>query len=612
MSAPDAAPRPRGLAVALALVIATLLLYSPVVRFDFIGYDDPSYVVQNPRVSQGLTWDNIRWTLTANEVGNWHPLTLLSHMTDVSLFGRNSGAHHAVNAWLHALNTALLFLLFDAATRRRAPSFVVAALFAVHPLNVESVAWISQRKSVLCMLFLLLTLIAYVAWARRGGRVRYGMALAACAAALAAKPMAVVLPGLLLLLDYWPLGRMPVAAGAQVRGIARLLLEKAPFAALAAAAAVATWAAQKAGGALVPSLGFPAAERAAHASFAFAWYLVRMVWPIDLSLFYPTALGSGAAFEVAGSATLLAVVTAAVVPFVRTRRYLAFGWTWYVVALLPVVGIVRFGTQIVADRYAYLALIGPFAALAFLAADLVAARSARTRHAVAAGAGVAILALAFATGHALSPWRDSISILRRGYERAPDNVHALTNLGLELVERRQFDEGIALLTRAAQAVPLYSTVHVDLGYAYAKAGRLAEARAAYETALPLRPDDAKLAMELGRVLAQLGLNDDAETSLREAVRRDPELANAWLFLGTLLHAEGRFADAEPSLERAATLLPEDAKSLTAWGVNLADLGRRDEAVATLRKAVQLDPGFERARAELRRIEEAPLRHEGNR
>jgi Flp pilus assembly protein TadD len=614
MSAPEFARRPPGVPVALALAlgVATLLLYAPVLRFDFIRYDDPRYVLLQPRISQGLTWDNVRWALTAFQVGNWHPLTLISHMTDVSLFGMRAGAHHAVNALLHALNAALLFLFFDSATGRRMPSLAVAGFFAVHPLNVESVAWISQRKSVLCMFFLLLTLMAYLAWVRRGGAARYAIVIAACAAALAAKPIAVVLPGVLLLVDCWPLGRIPFAAGARARGIGRLLLEKAPFAALAVAASIANFAAQEEGGALGSLRDYPAAERAAHTIFAFAWYLVRMIWPSDLSLFYPTTLGSGAAFKVAGSAIFLVAVTIVVVRSFRSRRYLAVGWAWYVLTLVPVVGLVKFGTQIVADRYAYFALIGPLAALAFLVADLLAARPTWARVATVAATGVAIVALAFGTGYALAPWRDSVSILSRGYERAPDNAHAQANLGLEFVKLERFEEGIALLTRAAEAMPHESTLHGYLGYAYAKIGRLAEARDAYETARRLRPDDAGLAMELGGVLAQMDLKAEAETSFREAVGRDPELANAWLSLGTLLQTEGRFAEADPALERAVALLPHDPRSLTAWGVNLEELGRHDDAIATLRKAVHFDPGYQRARTELQRIEAVPLRQDGNR
>jgi len=593
--------------LAVAVGAATLLLYAPVSRFEFIRYDDPNYVALHPLVSQGLGWANVRWALTAFEVGNWHPLTLISHMTDVSLFGMRAGAHHVVSAILHAVNAALLFFVLNAATGRRMPSLLAAALFAVHPLNVESVAWIAQRKSVLCMLFILLTLLAYVRWVLRGGRARYAMALVAYAAALASKPIAVVLPGLLLALDVWPLSRLPLEGRGTLRRAGWLLFEKAPFAVLAVAATLVTFAAQQEGGALGSFENFPVGLRLANTTFAYAWYLGRMVWPSGLSLFYPTTLGAGAALKVAASAIMLAAITAAVLSCARRQPYLLFGWTWYVVSLVPVAGLVQFGTQIVADRYAYLALIGPFAAIAFLGADAVQGRSVRVRRGAAALAVAAIVALAFGTGYALAPWRDSLSVLSRGYARAPDNVHVLTNLGLELVERERFDEGIALLTRAAEAIPLYSTVHVNLGYAFAKTGRLAEARAEYEIALPLRPDDAKLATELGRVLTQLGANEEAEARFLEALARDQELGTAWLFLGTLLHTEGRFADAEPALERAAALSPGDAKALTAWGMNLAALGRQDEAVAALRKAVALDPGFDRARTELQRIEEAQRR-----
>ncbi len=579
--------------IALSLFAVTLILYAPVVRFEFIRYDDPGYVVLNPRVSTGLSWSNVGWALTAFEVGNWHPLTLISHMTDVSIFGMHPGAHHAVNATLHAANAALLFLFWNLATGRPWPSLLAAGLFAVHPLNVESVAWVAQRKSVLCMLFVIASLLAYAGWTRHAGPTRYALALGFFVAALMSKPMAVSMPALLLLLDVWPFARM-----APVR---RLLLEKVPFTVVAVAASVVAWEAQRSGGALGTFRDYPIGVRAADAVFAGGWYVFRMLWPRNLSLFYPTTLGPHAAIEVAGSLLLMAAVTALVALLGRSRRYLVLGWGWYLAALAPVLGLVQFGTQIVADRYAYLALIGPFAAIAFGVSDIVADWTERTRRLTGALGAASFVALALATGTALAPWRDSVSVLSRGYERAPDNVHALTNLGLELVELNRFEEGITLLSKAARSIPLYSTVHVNLGYAYAKTGRLQDARAEYEIALPMRPDDAKLAMELGRVLVQLGERNDAETWLRESLARDPGLVQAWLFLGTLFYAEGRYAEGEPVFERAAELAPGDARALTALGVNLAALGRRDEAIAVLRKATALDPGFARARTELQTL-----------
>lgn len=578
---------------AAGLFIAALLLYAPVRHFEFIRYDDPNYVLLHPRVSQGLSFDNVGFALTAFEVGNWHPLTLISHMIDVSLFGMRAGAHHAVNAALHAVNAALLFLFLDRATRRRVPSFVAAALFAVHPLNVESVAWISQRKSVLSMLFMLLTMMAYVAWVRHGGRLRYGLALAAAVGALASKPIALVVPGLLLLLDVWPLARPG-------KVVARLV-EKVPFVAVTAAAAFVTFAAQRADGALGTMADFPLASRLANTTFSYAWYLLRMIWPSDLSLFYPTTLGAEAGVKVAAAAAVLVVVTGVVWRFARSNPYLAFGWAWYVVALVPVSGLVQFGTQIVADRYAYLALIGPFVAVSFLGADFFEGRSAPARRAAAGLALAVIVVSAFWSRAALPSWRDSLSILGRGYERAPGNVHALTNLGLELVEQERFDEGSALLRKAAEAVPLYSTVHVNLGYAYAKTGKLEAARAEYELAMPLRPNDAKLAFELGRVLTQLQRPREAEARFLEAVQFDPDYGKAWLFLGTVLHTEGRFAEALEPIERAVALMPGDAKPVTVLGLNLAGLGRRDDAIVALERAVALDPDYERARTELDRL-----------
>jgi len=589
-------------AAAAALAAATFMLYAPVLRFDFIRYDDPHYLFLNPHIVHGLSWDNVRWAATAFEVGNWHPLTLISHMTDVTLFGMRPGWHHGVNALLHAVNAALLLVLLTGATGRRAPSFVAAVLFAVHPLNVESVAWVSQRKSVLCLCFLLLALQAYVVWVRKGGAARYAAALALAAAAMATKPIAVVLPALLLSLDVWPLGRVPAEGAGRLRTSMRLLVEKAPFAVLALAASIATMAAQKAGGAL-ESMGDPASGgRLARTTFAYAWYLVRMAWPGDLSLFYPTALGAGAALKVASAAILLVVVTAVVLALFRAKPYLAFGWAWFAASLVPVAGFVTFGTQIVADRYAYLALIGPFAALAFLGADALRGRSQGVRRTAVFGTAALILALAFGTGFALAPWRDSLAVLEHGYRRAPDNVHVLSNLGLELVKRKRYDEGIGLLRRAAEARPLYSTVHAYLGYALARTGRPAEARAEYEIAVRQQPDDPQLATELGQVLVDLALPVEAEARFLQAVRVDPDYGEAWLSLGALLTGEACFDEAEPYLERAAALMPANAGALTAWGVNLSALGRREEAKAALRKAVSVDPGFGPARRELIKLE----------
>lgn len=595
--------RPRSAALAaLAIALLTAVFYAPTAGYGYIRYDDPNYVFLNPEVSKGLTLDTVRWSLTAFQVGNWHPLTLLSHMLDVNLFGDWAGGHHLTSAWLHAANAALLFLFLRAATGRAGRSAAVAVLFAVHPLQVESVAWISQRKSVLSTCCMLLALLAYVAWTRHGGWARYASSLAAFALGLASKPMVMTLPALLLAVDFWPLGRWPSrSAPGRWRVVGRLAAEKAPFAALAVSAAAVTVWAQAESGAVGTLEAFPWGARVARALVAYGWYPVKMAWPSGLSLFYPLSLGPFAAWKVGGSLALLAAASAAAVALRRSRPYLIFGWTWYMVALFPVAGLVQFGTQIVADRYAYVPGVGLLVAAVWGIADGVAGRAAMPRRAGVVLVLAAATAYAVATTAVLAPWRDSVTLLSRGVRIAPDNPHALVNLGLEFVERGEFDAGIDLLRRAEDIVPLYRPLQVNLGYAYAKRGEMEKAREHYEAALALRGGDAKLETELGRVLTQLGRSEEGEQRLAAAVRLDPALATAHLLLGTLLHAEKRWAEAEPVLERAVALAPDDARARTALGVNLDALGRRDEAIRELREAVRLDPSFERARTELTRV-----------
>jgi protein O-mannosyl-transferase len=583
----------RAALAALAVAALALVLYLPTVRYDFVRYDDPNYVQLHPRVAEGLSWDNVRWAFGAFEVGNWHPLTLISHMTDVSLFGMRPGAHHLVNAALHAINAALLLILFTRATGRLVPATAAATLFAIHPLNVESVAWISQRKSVLAMAFLLLAMSAYVGWVRHGRARSYVASVAFVAAALAAKPMALVAPLLLLALDVWPLRREV--------GTLRLLVEKLPFLALAGAASVVTIAAQSAGGAIGSLEAVPAVARVTRAVFAYAWYLLRMVWPANLSLFYPTTLDPSAVARVAGAALLLAAVLVLTLRYARRLPYVAFAAIWYAAALLPVAGLVQYGTQIVADRYAYLALVGPFVALSYGVADAVDRLAPAARLRAQAASGACLLALVVAQQLTLPSWRDSDALFARGLARAPDNPHVLTNLGLLRVNEGRLDEGIELLSRAEKLVPLFRPLQVNLGYAYAQRGDLERARRHYEEALAIRGDDAAIVLELGRVLSQMGDLPGAEARMREAVSLDPGRARAHLFLGTLLHVQGRAQEARPILERAVSLDPADAPARLALGLVLEACGEPAGAAAALREAVRLDPKLTRARVELERI-----------
>lgn len=516
-------------------------------------------------------------------------------MADVSLLGLRPGAHHAVNASLHALNAALVFLLLSRATRRAALAAIAAALFAAHPLQVESVAWIAQRKTVLSMALLLLSFLAYEAWTRRGGAARYLVSLAAFAAAVSAKPTAVVGPALLLAMDAWPLGRL------DARSLGRRLLEKVPFVAFAAAASVLTVLAQSEAAALGTLASHPWPARLAHVAAAYAWYPAKLVWPSGLSLFYPTELASGGVLKLSASVAFLLAALGGTLLAARRRPYIAAGAAWYAIALLPVSGLVAFGTQLVADRYFYLPSVGVLAVVVWTVGDIAERRSVALRRAAALVGALAVLALALATHRQLAFWSGSATILSRGVETAPSNIHALLNYGLWLAEDDRVPEALPYLERAVAIAPGFRTGQVNLGWALAKAGRLDEARAYYDEALRLFPEDAPLQSEFGRVLARLGRVDEAEARLRDAVRLDPRFAPARLLLGTLLYDRGRFPEAETHLESAVALAPGLPMAKTALGANLAALGRKGEAIEALRAGAVPGPAGDRARLELEKL-----------
>jgi tetratricopeptide (TPR) repeat protein len=506
----------------LAIWIATAAVYAQVTRFDFVDWDDPVYVTSNAQVQGGLSFAGAAWALTTREGSNWFPLTWLSHMLDVELFGDWAGGHHATNLLLHAVNTALLFALLLAATRERTASALVAALFALHPLRVEVVAWVSERKELLSTGFGLLSMLAYVSWTRRGGASRYAGVVPAFAAALAAKQMLVTLPFILLLLDYWPLARARSS---------RLVLEKLPLFALSAAASIAVFTAQELVRSHAPEL--PLGLRLAHAAVAPFAYLALALWPSRLSVLYPhpyaPELGGDpwATSTVVASTAALIAITAAVVA-ARRRPYLAVGWLWFVGTLVPVIGLVQVGPQGLADRYTYVPLIGPFIALAWGARDAVAALGAgRPAVRIAASAlAVAVLVTAGAVSHARARvWRDSESLYRASIAATPRNPALLYNLGLIQAQR----------------------------------GRVEDAVRSYEAALAIDPEHAAANVNLGNIRLRAREPDRAIEHYRAALRRDPQDLEALQNLGRVLAWRGDFAEAIEQFERAARLAPGNSR-----------------------------------------------------
>ena len=461
----------------------------------FVNLDDPQYVYQNDEVRRGLTLDGLGWAFTTFHASNWHPLTWISHMIDVQFFGLDPGPQHLVNVALHAVATLLLFFFLRNASGRRWRSAAVALLFAVHPLHVESVAWISERKDLLSAVFWMASCLAYVRYARRPGPWGYGLVLLSFAAALLSKPMAVTLPFVLLLLDYWPLERLALSAP-ELRRSRNLLLEKVPLFALAAASGALTYLAQSHGGSVSPSsapngpLGL--ATRSGNAFLSYVAYLAKTAWPADLAALYPHLGLSTAGFPAwkgIGAAFAIVGVTVAAAAQHRRRPYLAVGWLWYLGTLVPVVGLVQVGLQGMADRYTYVPLVGIFIALTWLSADLSASAAWR-RVAVPTCAMVAALALALVARRQVAYWRDSLTLFQHAVAVTDENWLAWRNLGGAYQENRLPGEAIACFEKSLKLMPYAGETWAALAMSYSGVDRHEDAIRAFREAVGLRPDDA--------------------------------------------------------------------------------------------------------------------------
>jgi Tfp pilus assembly protein PilF len=516
----------RNLIIALCLVVITAGVYTGLLGSSFIRLDDDEYVTRNPRVAAGLTGDGFAWAWTSFHAGNWHPLTWLSHMLDGELFGLDPAGHHATNLVLHLLNTLLLFCGLAYMTGSRWPSAFVAALFALHPLHVESVAWVSERKDLLSAFFGLSAIWCYAIWVRRGGAGRYLAIVALLALGLMAKPMLVTLPFVLLLLDYWPLGRIDPRAEDRGATLHRLIVEKLPLLALSAASSIVTVLAQRAGGAVSAVETVPLHLRAANALLSYGRYLGKMLWPDELSIFYPHPLLRGAGdwpvWPTVVSGLLLVVLT--VVLLRSGRRYAVVGWLWYLGTLVPVIGLVQVGLQAMADRYTYLPLIGPFVVVAWAGVELH--ERLRTRGAarlfVPLAALIVVVACAATTHRQVGYWRDSIRLFEHAVRVAPGAATIHNNLGIELAVGGRGDKAIEQFRLALASVPDYPDACYNLGFALAGRGEYDEAIEHYEAALRLRPEHPLTHQQLGLALAHAGRPAEAVERFREAATLRPD------------------------------------------------------------------------------------------
>jgi tetratricopeptide (TPR) repeat protein len=583
--------------ICLWLALVTRLVYEPVFHAQFIGYDDPDYVTANPHVLSGITLANLRWAFVTNHAGNWHPVTWISLMLNSQYFGSSAGAFHAVNLLLHVANTLLLFLWLYGATGAKWRGALVAALFALHPLHVQSVAWISERKDVLSTLFWMLTLLVYTDYAKTGRISRYFFALLLFGIGLMAKPMLVSLPFLLLLLDYWPLGRFAE------RRTFRLLIEKLPFLAFSIASSAVTLVAQQRGHAMIPLEMTSIFVRAQNATLAYIAYIGKLFSPIGLAVIYPYDRHPSVLHALLALAALV-IVSAAAILIRRQQPYAFTGWFWFLITLAPVIGIVQVGSQSMADRYTYIPLVGLFIILAWGGWDALN-RLRIPPFAQALAASIALVLCAGLTRAQLRYWHDGIALFQHALNVTVANGAAEANLGFAFSEQGEHDKAIAhykavlkWLSPAKQNQLLpksypeaTAAVWNNLGGSLAAIGKLEEAINAYQNALKLDPSMGDAHENLAFALARSGRLQESLIHFGDAARLEPENASVHNIYAVMLGAAGRTDEAMQEFQIALRLAPGSA----ATHINLANLlakqHARDEAMAHYSEALRLNPAF---------------------
>jgi tetratricopeptide (TPR) repeat protein len=566
----------------LLLALVTLLVYLPASRDGFVNYDDQDYVTENSVVQKGLTWTGIKWAFTTGHASNWHPLTWLSHMADCELFGLNPGAHHLVNVLFHTVNAVLLLLLLFRMTGALWPAAFVAALFAWHPLHVESVAWISERKDVLSTFFALLTLLAYARYAQhvtsdmcqvtrtnsasspvtRHPSRFYWLALLFFALGLMSKPMLVTLPFVMLLLDYWPLHRLSSGTGRPATAL-HLAWEKWPFFLLTIISCVVTFLvqSQRSGDAVASLELVPLHYRFCNALVSYGLYLLKMVWPVGLAVFYPLPDHlTWILMAATTSAAILVIISSFVWRAGRAHAYLPVGWLWFLGTLMPVIGLVQVGSAALADRYTYFPLIGVFIAVTFGICDL-ADRFQFLKKAIATTAVLILATSLILTENQLRYWHDSETLFAHALAVTKNNHVAHVNLGVALEQKGKLNEALAEYRAAEQLAPELYHIHNNLGNLLDNLGHPNEALIEYRWAVLLNPSLPSLHNGEGMILAELGRFDEGLCQFKEASRLDPTYPWAHLEIGKLRLKQGRDAEAIDELRAALRIDPDNFQIL---------------------------------------------------
>jgi tetratricopeptide (TPR) repeat protein len=599
------------LLILVALAVLTLGIYAQVIGHQFIALDDAAYIKENPMVNRGVTRVGLVWAFTTFYATNWHPITWISHMIDCQFFGMNAGRHLLVNALIHTANTMLLFCLLLRTTRARWPSALVAALFALHPLHVESVAWASERKDTLSTFFGLLCLIAYTRYAKAPSTSRYAWVAITLALGLLAKPMLVTWPFVMLLLDYWPLGRLvdPMAKERRrsashreaATGIATLVREKIPLFILVAASAVITFLAQSQGGAVPTFTDAPIALRLSNALVSYAKYLLLTFWPNDLAIYYPFAWTGIPAWQIIGAALVLIGITAFCFSQRKIRPYLIVGWLWFLGTLVPVIGLVQVGGQTMADRYFYIPSIGLFIALVFGLADI--ARSWRVAPLLRAGmALVVLLIFATLTNAQIQRWHDSFTLFEHTLAVTPPNLRAENSLALALGASGRYDEAAAHFEKTLQIDPNFYDGLVGMGVTRALQGHIPEAIGYFRAAIRSQPNVPKAHVQLALALWKQNDDQAALEEMRRASQLAPEDAGIRADLGLALELAGRIPEAIEQLHEALRMNPNSAEAHSNLGLALLASGKARESIPEFEAALRLKPELKGAADNLRRAQ----------
>jgi tetratricopeptide (TPR) repeat protein len=575
------------LSIYFALAVSTLLVFWQVRNFDFVNYDDPTYVTGNLNI-QTITLQSVKWAFTTGYYGNWNPLTWLSYMLDWQLFGSNPAGFHLTNLFFHIANTLLLFLVLKQMTNTIWQSAFVAALFALHPLHVEAIAWVSCRKDILSTFFWILTMWAYLQYAKQPNIWRYLLVLLFFVMGIMAKPMLVTLPFVLLLLDYWPLER---------KISWRLLLEKIPFIILAAVFSVIAFFTQRGLGSLTTFTKFSLKFRIYNALISYVEYIEKLFRPSHLAAFYPHPFTNVSVLYAVISAVFLLIVTIFVLRFAKNHRYLVTGWFWYLGTLVPVIGLIQVGSFAMADRYTYITLTGLFIIIAWGLSELSAKWiSVSPQRKIILGVSMVIVltTLGICAGRQTSYWKNSITLFSHARQVTQNNYLACYNLGAAYDSLGRWTEAIDAYQQAIRINPDLAEPHYNLGIAYGKIGRLPEAIDAYSKAIRINPNSVDAYLNLGNAYAKLSRRQDAIDAYRQAIKIKPDYAEAHYNLGVAYSELGRHQEAIETYKQAIIIKPDDAEAHHNLGVTYSKLGRYQEAIESFKQAIRIKPDLAEA------------------